>query len=71
MKFRFFKKIVFSVLVFFIITQGFSQAMLPPEPPNDEDPDPEGAPINDFIIPMIILGITIGFVLQAKKQRQI
>ncbi len=68
MKNRFFKRILFSILVFFIITQGSSQAMLPPEPPDDEDP--EQVPVNNLIIPMIILGITIGFVLHSKKQQK-
>jgi hypothetical protein len=36
--------------------------------PVDPGVDPGIAPINDFIIPMLVLGITLGFVLFKKKK---
>ena len=61
-------KIIFTLVFFFGVSSAFAQF------PEDPDPDPDGpeepldpAPISDYLIPMLILGVGTAFVLLNKK----
>jgi hypothetical protein len=61
-------KIVLMVVFFFSMSSAFAQ--LPEDPDDASDPvdgplDP--APINDYLIPMFVLGAATAFILIKKK----
>jgi hypothetical protein len=61
-------KLVLTMVFFFSMSSAFAQ--LPEDPDDDVDPvdgplDP--APINDYLIPMLVLGAATAFILVKKK----
>ena len=61
-------KIIFTLVFFFAVSSVFAQF------PEDPDPDPDGpsepldpAPIGDYLIPMLIVGVATAFILLKKK----
>ena len=46
----------------------FSNTMIFAQAPFDPGQDPGAAPINDFILPMLLLGIALGFFLFKKRK---
>ena len=56
-----------SIVLTFLL---FSSSLIFAEDPNPLDPgtDPGIAPINDYIVPMIVLGIVLSFFLLKKKK---
>jgi hypothetical protein len=56
-----------SIVLTFLL---FSSSLIFAEDPNPVDPgvDPGIAPINDYIVPMIVLGIVLSFFLLKKKK---
>jgi hypothetical protein len=61
-------KTMLTFVLFLMVSNAFSQA--PTDP--DEDLDDEGAdlnpaPIGDYILPMLVLGIATAYVLLRKK----
>ena len=48
----------------------FSNTLIFAQDPNPFDPgqDPGVAPINDYIVPMLVFGIALGFLLIKKKR---
>lgn len=62
-------KVVLTMVFFFSVSGAFAQ--FPEDPGDDIDPgdaplDP--APINDYLIPMLVLGAATAFVLIKKKR---
>ncbi len=61
-------KIILTLVVFFSLTNAFAQ--FPEDPGDDVDPgdaplDP--APISDYLIPMLVVGVATAFILLRKK----
>lgn len=61
-------KLVIALMFFFSVSGAFAQ--LPEDPDDNVDPvdgplDP--APINDYLIPMLIIGMATAFILLKKK----
>jgi hypothetical protein len=61
-------KTILTLVLFFSISLAFAQ---PPEDPDDGS-DPIGAPldpapIGDYLLPMLVLGIATAFILLKKK----
>ena len=54
-----------SIVLTFLL---FSSSLVFAEDPLDPGTDPGIAPINDYIIPMIVLGIVLSFFLLKKKK---
>lgn len=61
-------KIIFTLVLFFGMSSAFAQL------PEDPDPDPDGpsepldpAPIGDYILPMLVLGVATAYILLKKK----
>jgi len=54
-----------SIVLTFLL---FSNSLVFAEDPLDPGTDPGIAPINDYIIPMIVLGIVLSFFLLKKKK---
>jgi hypothetical protein len=59
------KTTIKPLLIAFLL---FSSSLIFAEDPFDPGTDPGIAPINDYIIPMIILGIVLSFFLIKKKK---
>ena len=61
-------KLVVALMFFFSVSGAFAQF---PEDPDDnvdlEDADLDPAPINDYLIPMLVLGAATAFILIKKK----
>ena len=62
-------KIIFTLVFFFGVSTAFAQ--FPPEDPDDEIDNPgeplDPAPIADYLIPMLIIGVATAFILLKKK----
>lgn len=61
-------KIVLTLVFFFSLSSAFAQV---PEDP-EQDPDPgnaplDPAPIGDYLLPMLVLGVATAFILLKKK----
>jgi len=61
------KTTIKSIVLTFLL---FSSSLIFAEDPNPVDPgtDPGIAPINDYIIPMLVLGIVLSFIFLKKKK---
>lgn len=61
------KTTIKSIVLMFLL---FSNSLIFAEDPNPLDPgsDPGVSPINDYIIPMIVLGIVLSFFFLKKKK---
>lgn len=61
-------KAILTLVFFFSVSNTFAQL---PEDPDDDVDGPgdalDPAPINDFLVPMLILGIATAFILLKKK----
>ena len=61
-------KIIFTLVFFFGVSSAFAQF---PEDPDDDIDNPgddlDPAPIGDYIIPMLIMGVGTAFILLKKK----
>ncbi len=61
-------KLILTMVFFFSMSSAFAQF---PEDPDDnvdlEDADLDPAPINDYLIPMLVLGVAVAFILIKKK----
>lgn len=61
-------KIALTIVFFIGMNSAFAQ--FPVDPDDDLDPDDaplDPAPISDYLIPMLVVGITTAFVLLKKK----
>ena len=68
MKFKTITKAILTLVFFFTVSGVFAQ--FPEDPGDDVDPgdaplDP--APIADYILPMLVLGVATAFILLKKK----
>jgi hypothetical protein len=61
------KTTIKSIVLMFLL---FSNSLIFADDPNPLDPgvDPGVSPINDYIIPMIVLGIVLSFIFLKKKK---
>ena len=59
------KTTIKTLVLFFLL---FSNTMIFAQAPSDPGQDPGAAPISDFIIPMLVLGIVLGFFLSKKRK---
>ena len=62
-------KTILTLVFFFGMSTAFAQ--FPPEDPDDEIDNPgeplDPAPIADYLIPMLIIGVATAFILLKKK----
>ena len=56
------------LLMFFVTTASFAVQDNPTEPPEEEDA--QVAPIDDYIVPMLLAGAVLGYVLLNRKTKQ-
>jgi hypothetical protein len=64
---------LFSLLLFFCVTLPLLAGPSDPDPDEDGDGiplDPGAAPINDYIVPMLLLGVSTAFILLRKKHKE-
>jgi hypothetical protein len=59
------KPTIKPLVLFFLL---FSNTMIFAQAPSDPGQDPGAAPISDYIIPMLVLGIVLGFFLFKKRK---
>ena len=68
MKFNNLSKTILTLVFFFTVSGVFAQ--LPEEPgedPDDNDAPLDPAPISDYLIPMLMVGVATAFILLKKK----
>jgi hypothetical protein len=62
------RKTINTLFILFLILTGSGVFAQDPSSPG-EDPGLEAAPINNFIIPMLLLGIVLGYRLLSKVSK--
>ena len=61
-------KALLTLVFFFSVSGVFAQFPEDPDPDPDDPSDPlDPAPIGDYMIPMLVLGVATAFVLLKKK----
>jgi hypothetical protein len=60
------KTIIKTLVLYFLL---FSNTFIFAQAPFDPGQDPGAVPISDYIIPMLLIGITLSFFLLKKKNK--
>jgi hypothetical protein len=66
MNYRKIIKTMLPFVFFFVVSFAYAQAD-PNEDPDDQNAPLDAAPIGDYIVPMLLLGIATAFVLLKKR----
>lgn len=61
-------KLILTLVFFLSMSSAFAQfPENPNENPDSEDAELDPAPINEYLIPMLVLGVAVAFILIKKK----